>query len=301
MGLAYAALGFAVLIWGLSFPVMRYAVVALGPFDVGLARLGLAAVASLGFLALPAGPGRPSLREGCRRHPGGLLILSAMVGYGQTFTMSYGLAMTPATVGALIPPLNPIATMLLAAWLLDEPISNRQWAGLGLAVAGVLTLALRDGTPTWSSLAGPAVMALAPLSWAFYTVLSKPVLADIAPLHLTALTLGGGFLGLLPLARLDLGQRLLSAQPREQAAILFLGLIAMTLCYVLWYVGLARVGAASTGATILGIPLVGVISSWFFLGEPLSLGIGLAAVLIVGGLALVLGGRRRRVGGAARA
>jgi hypothetical protein len=200
---------------------MRYAVVTLGPFDVGLGRLGLAALGSLAFLALPAGPGRPPLRDSCRRHAGGLLLLSALVGYGQTFTMTYGLALTPATVGALIPPLNPVATMLLAAWLLHEPITRRQWVGLGLSVAGVLLLAVRDGVPTWSSLAGPALMALAPLSWAVYTVLSKPLLADIAPLHLTTLTLGGGFLAILPLGSLDLARRLLQARPAEQLALLF--------------------------------------------------------------------------------
>jgi drug/metabolite transporter (DMT)-like permease len=277
-------------VWGLSFPVMKYAVARLGPFDVGLARIALAALASLAFLVVPAGAGgRPALPVACRRHAGRLVLLSALVGYGQTFTMTYGLALTPATVGSLIPPLNPIATVGLAAWLLGEPVAPRRWAGLALAVSGVVLLALRDGAPSWSSAAGPAIMAVAPLSWAVYTVLSKPILRDIGPLHLTALTLGGGFAVLLPWADPGLPGRLLAAGPAEQAAVLFLGLVAMALAYGLWYVGLARIGAAATGATVLGIPLVGVAGSGLLLGERLTPVLAAAALLILGGLYLVVG------------
>ena len=50
MLVAYAALGGAVLIWGVSFPVMKFAVARLGPFDVGYTVLqGTVTFASLAF------------------------------------------------------------------------------------------------------------------------------------------------------------------------------------------------------------------------------------------------------------
>lgn len=44
----------------------------------------------------------------------------------------------PAGVSALITGLQPVFTALLGAWLLHERSTPRQWAGLGLGLAGVL-------------------------------------------------------------------------------------------------------------------------------------------------------------------
>lgn len=291
MALAWAALGGAVVIWGVSFPVMKFAVGRLGPFDVGLLRLLLGAFGSLGLAALarqrPAGG---AIGAG-RRHALPLLALSVLVGYGQTFTLTYGLARTEAGVGSLIPLLNPICTMLLAAAFLRERVTRRQWVGLAVAVAGVVALGFRGGLPTWESLLGPAILAVAPVSWAGYTVLSKPLLREIPPMALTAATLVGGLLLVLPWVDAGVAGRLWRATPVEWVALGYLGLVAMALAYGLWYVGLSRIGAGPTGATILGMPLVGVASAWLMLGERLTPVVVLAALLIAGGLHLVLGRR----------
>jgi len=292
LAVAYAALLSAVLLWGLSFPIMKFAVGRLGPFDVGLFRILFGALGSLGLLALTPRSGGLNLWTAGRRHGMKLLFLSILVGYGQTFTLTYGISLTPATIGSLIPPLNPICTMLLAAWLLGEPVGPRQWLGMALAAVGVVLLGFRDGLPTRGTLVGPLILAVAPISWAVYTVVSKPLLRDIAPMPLTAATLGGGLLVILPWADVDAARRLAGATAAEWAAVLYLGFLAMAVAYGLWYVGLARIGAAATGAMVLGIPLVGVLSAWLFLGERIGLVVVVAGALILGGLQLVLGGRR---------
>ncbi len=126
----------------------------------------------------------------------------------------------------------------------------------------------------------------------FYTVLSKPILAEVRPLQLNAVTLLGGFALLLPWATGEMLARLSGASRAEWAALLYLGLLTMAVAYALWYFGLSRIGAAATGATALGIPLVGVAGSWLLLGESLGPVILVAGILILGGLHLVLGGRR---------
>ena len=288
--LAYVALLSAAVIWGLAFPVMKAAVSWLGPLDVAVGRILLGAVGSVGLVGLARG--RPGdVARVVRRHAPILVVLSLLVGYGQSFSLTYGIARTPAAIAALIPPLNPICTMLLAAWGLGERVTPRQWGGVWLAAAGVILLGFRHGWPTWSELSGPLILALTPLSWAFYTVLSKPLLRDIAPLQLTALTLMGGLIVVSPWVSVDTVRRLLGATPVEWAAIAYLGLLTMTVGYALWYFGLSRIGAAATGATALGIPLVGVVGSWLFLGESLGTMVLVAAGLMLGGLHLVLGSR----------
>lgn len=278
------------MIWGLAFPVMKAAVSWLGPLEVAFGRLLLGAIGSLGLLPLARGQ-RADLLRAVRRHALMLLVLSLLVGYGQSFPLTYGMARTPAVIAALIPPVNPIGTMLLAAWHLGERVTRRQWGGVWLAAAGVVLLGFRHGWPTWVDVSGPLILALAPLSWAFYTVFSKPLLRDLAPLQLTALTLVGGLVVVSPWASRGTVGRLVGATPWEWAAIGYLGLLTMSVAYALWYFGLSRIGAAATGATALGIPLVGVAGSWLFLGESLGPVMILAAGLILGGLRLVLGDR----------
>lgn len=289
MAVAYTALLIAAVIWGLSFPVTKFAVARLGPFDVGVSRMVLGAIGGLGLLALERSA-PADFRPFVRRHVPRLVVLFLLVGYGQNFALAYGLAWTPVTVASLVPPLNPILTLLLAGVFLGERIGARRWVGVGLAVTGVMLLGFRNGWPTWADVIGPLVVALAPLSWAFYTVLSKPLLAEVAPLRLNALTLVGGFVVLMPAVDAGVVQRLARATAVEWAAVLYLGFGTVTIAYALWYVGLARVGAASAGATVLAVPLVGVIGSWLFLGETLGPVVVIAALLILGGLRMVLGG-----------
>lgn len=54
MGLAYAALGAAAVVWGLAFPIMKFAVDRLGPLDVGVVRMAFGAAGAVGlFLVAP--------------------------------------------------------------------------------------------------------------------------------------------------------------------------------------------------------------------------------------------------------
>jgi drug/metabolite transporter (DMT)-like permease len=292
MALAYAALLGSVVLWGVAFPVMKFAVDRLGPLEVGFARMGFGALGSLGLLLASGAPAAGELRPALRRHAPTLLVLCALVGYAQNFALTFGIARTPASTASLLPPLNPICTVLLAAWLLGERITTPQWWGFGVALGGVVLLAFRNGRPTWADVVGPLILAAAPVSWGVYTVLSKRVLADVRPLTLSAVTLLGGFAAMLPWVSRPVATRLLGGTAGEWAAVLYLGLGSMASAYALWYFGLSRIGAAATGATALGIPLVGVAVSWLFLGEPLGPVVVAAGVLILAGLHLVLRGPR---------
>ena len=225
MCLAYVALGCAAVVWGLAFPIMKFAVERLGALDVGVSRMTFGAAGGLGLLLL-ARRDVASIGPALRRH------------------------------------------------------------------APTLLLGFRHGRPTWTELSGPLTLAVAPISWGFYTVLSKPILAELRPLQLNAVTLLGGFLLLVPWASGETLARLRAGTLAEWGAVLYLGLLTMAVAYALWYFGLSRIGAAATGATALGIPLVGVAGSWLLLGESLGVVVLVAGILILGGLHLVLGARR---------
>ena len=66
--------------------------------------------------------------------------------------------------------------LLLSAAFLGERITPRRALGFLVAMAGLVAIAsARDGDTEVAYPLRIALTALAPLSWSFYTVISKPV------------------------------------------------------------------------------------------------------------------------------
>lgn len=76
----------------------------------------------------------PAPRGALHMAVSGALLQAGYLG-GVFASLHHGM---PAGVSALITGVQPVLTAILAGWLLREPVSLRQWAGLGLGVAGVL-------------------------------------------------------------------------------------------------------------------------------------------------------------------
>ena len=87
----------------------------------------------------------------------------------------HGMKTVPSGTGALIIALNPVFTAVLARIFLGEPFGRRRSRGLLLALAGVFVV-IRFGTDKpvdWPYLSSALLLALAPLSWALYTVIGR--------------------------------------------------------------------------------------------------------------------------------
>jgi drug/metabolite transporter (DMT)-like permease len=283
---AYAALVLAGAIWGLTFPLMKFAIARFEPQHVAVYRVTFACLGGIVLL--------PTVAWGRWRWParsdlGFLVLLGLLVGWGQGVAFTYGLAWTPATTAALIVPLNPIFTTLLASWWLEERVTALQWLGVGLAALGMVVLVLRrDAGVEAGQAAGPLVMALAPLSWAVFTVVSKPLLLRYHPPVLTTYTTALGALSILPMARPATLGRLIDATWTDLGAVVYVGAIALAGGFYLWYIGLSRLGAARAGSFALLVPLFGVLGGVLFLGEPIGWPLLAGGGLILGGMRLVL-------------
>jgi drug/metabolite transporter (DMT)-like permease len=287
---AYAALVLAGAIWGLTFPLMKFAIARFEPQHVAVYRVTFACLGGIVLL--------PTVVWGRWRWParsdfGFLVLLGLLVSWGQGVAFTYGLAWTPATTAALIVPLNPIFTTVLASWWLEERVTALQWQGVGLAALGMVVLVLRRGAGVEAGqVAGPLVMALAPLSWAVFTVVSKPLLLRYHPPVLTTYTTALGALSVLPMARPATLGRLIDATWTDLGVVVYVGAIALAGGFYLWYVGLSRLGAARAGSFALLVPLFGVLGGVLFLGEPVGWPLLAGGGLILGGMRLVLAPRR---------
>lgn len=226
---------------------------------------------------------RPLFDDGQR--PGSWLSGLALCAYAAAFSFAY-LSLSAAT-GALI--LFGCVQTTMIGWSIARGERPRplEWLGLAIAAAGLVALSL-PGLEAPSPLPA-ALMALAGVSWAIYTLRgrgSKRPLAATADNFLRALP----FAGLTLLAIPIVGGRI-TTEGATLAAIS--GALASGVGYSLWYAALPHLTATRAAILQLLVPVIAATGGVLLLEEPMTSRLAGAAAAIIGGIALALLGRRR--------
>jgi drug/metabolite transporter (DMT)-like permease len=221
--------------------------------------------------------------------------------------MSYGQRLVPAALASLIVTSNPIFTVLIAAMLGQEAIRRRTLLGVAIAFAGFLIVLLL-GTGNRSDLGGghlqgAAIILIAPVSWAFYTVLSKPLLSRYPPFHVAAYTAIAGTVSFMaiPIARRGTIERIGGLDTRGWMAAVFASILAYAVAYLLWYKGLETLSPSQTAIYIYLVPVFGVLSARLVLGETITIYLLLGGLTILTGVIVTNTSRAPREGGASAA
>ena len=281
---AHFSLIAVVVVWAGSFSVIK------SLLDHGVAAIDIAilryAIAAPGFVfILWRARGLPGLtaRDALRVVASGLLIV---VGYH--LFLNIGASHTTSGVAALVVALSPGMTLLLALALGLDRIRPRHVVGLTVAFAGVaVVVALGTGqSVSVANAQGPLIVLGAPLAFALYNVILKPLLGRHDLLALTAATSLIGTVGLTPFVRASTVDALAGTSARDFALILYLGVLATLLGYIGWNIGLRGLGPTRAVAYTYAISPLAVLIGAVVLGEELSLWLVLGAVLVVGGIAL---------------
>jgi len=199
--------------------------------------------------------------------------------YAAAFSLAY--LQLPAGVGALLLFGAVQATMVGVGLWRGERLALRQWAGLVLALGGLVVL-LRPGlsAPPWGA---AGLMLLAGVAWGAYSLRGK---GAKDPVGVTA----GNFLRAAPLALLMWG--LMAGQASVSVAglayALCSGALTSGLGYVAWYAALPQLKAGTAASVQLSVPLLAAIGAVSLLGESWMLRLSLAGAAILGGIALVV-------------
>ena len=209
---------------------------------------------------------------------------AALFLYAIPFSFAYnGLS---AGTGALILFGSVQATMILGALRSGERANRLQWAGLLLAVAGLVYLLL----PGLASppLRSAALMAVAGIAWGLYSLRGR---GAANPLAQTS----GNFARSVPLA---LGVLLVVRPhapifPEGVWLAVASGALASGLGYVVWYAALRGLTAMRAAVVQLSVPVLAAAGGVLFLAESISVRLVLAAAMILGGIALALAARAR--------
>ncbi|HXY68010.1 MAG TPA: DMT family transporter [Gemmatimonadales bacterium] len=279
-----ALLALMTLIWGVNYIVIKAAFRVFSPLSFNAVRFLLAA-AGVALVAWAAGARRPSRRE--------LLRLSALGVLGNTvYQLCYieGMARTRAGNAALIMAAVPVLTAVSSHLLGHDRLRWRDVAGLALSTAGIAVLVGGSGADVGlrGTLAGDLLMLLAVVFWTAYTVLAKPLVDTLGPTATTAWTMGLGAIPLLLVCTpAALAQRWGDVTPAAWLGAGFSSLGSLVLAYLIWYRGVARLGATRTAFYSNFSPVVTLLAAWPLLGEVPTAWQIVGAGGIFGSLALV--------------
>ena len=279
---AHGALLAVVVVWASAFSVIKALLDhGFAAEDVALLRY-LIAAPGFAFLLWRVG-GLPGLT---RRDALRLAAVGVCVVVGYHISLNVGSKYTTAGTAALVIALSPTLTLLLAVGLGLERWSLRRAAGLAVAFTGVAIVVLlgAGGELSFANAKGPLIVLAAPISFALYNVLLKPLLGRYDLLALTAATSLVGTAFLLPFVRGGTIDSVTGISLEDAVLVLYLGVVSTFLGYIGWNVGLRGLGATRAVAYTYVISPLAVAFGAVLLDEPVTLWLVVGGALVVGGV-----------------
>lgn len=292
-----AAVLTVVLVWGVNFVVMKFALRDFTPFQLGAARYVFAVLPLLLFIRPPKVPWKWVVLYGAFQGVGqfGILFLALKVG------------MT-AALASVILQTQVFWTALFGFVLLRERASGSLQAGLGLAALGLSCFALNYVNPgaaggSATTLLGFVLTLCAAAMWALSNIVARrvqQVATDYSPL---AFVVWSGLVAVLPFVALSwifdpqaTRWQWLEARGSSWLAVAYLGWVATILGYSLWTGLLKRHPANRVAPFSLGVPVVGLATGMLVLGEVITPWQWAGIALVVAALGCVMLGSlvRRR-------
>lgn len=238
----------------------------------------LSGVVMLGILHLIA------TRRGAGLTQGSWTAAIYLFGYAICFSLAY-LNLTVAT-GALILFGTVQLTIVLVSIARGERPTTLELIGLAIALGGLVYLVLPGlAAPP---LNGSLLMALAGISWAFYTLRGK---GSNDPIGDTA----GNFARTLPFAAVAVGVYYLDLHMTARGVLLaaLSGAVASAIGYAAWYAVIKHHSATRIAVLQLSVPVIVAVIGVLFMAEAFSTRLMIASSLILGGIGLVIAGRSR--------
>ena len=218
-------------------------------------------------------------RKPLGRSKGSWISAGILALYAIPFAFAY--VRLSAGTGALILFGSVQLTMLTSARRMGERIRRRQAVGLALALIGLVYLV----SPGLSapSLTGSVMMATAGVFWGLYSLRGR---GAVDPLMQTT----SNFVRCVPLMLLGSLATLPQFHVRPSGAILAVasGALASGLGYVAWFAALRGLTSVKAAVVQLAVPVIAAAGGVLLLSEPIPTRLVVAAILVLGGIALVI-------------
>lgn len=283
------------LIWGFNWVVMRVANDYFPPVFFVAIRFSIGAVALLIVCAARGNLIPP------RKYWPWIAITGVLMMSMNNMIVQYCTKLIGAGLTAVLDYMQSIFVCILAAVFLGERFTLRKLLGILFSVVGLIILMNVNMTDNlWAIF----LALVAAVIWAVSNIIVKWKLPGCDMLQYTAWQMSCGSVVLLLYLFLGApdavagGMALLSDTAVKAAlgigTLLYNGLIASALAFVLWNYTLTYMEAGQASIAIMGVPAVGVLSGVLVLHEPMSWSIALGMILIFAGILVVLGFGERK-------
>lgn len=203
------------------------------------------------------------------------------------FTENTALEITLATNVAFIVCTAPLLTTILSLLIYKKEKATAGLVGGSLlALVGVALVVYNGHFILKISPLGDFLTLLAAFSWAFYSLIMKKMSGRYRTTFITRKIFFYGILTILPAFILHPWQFSLSGlwQPAVWMNLLFLGVLASLVCFVVWNIILKQLGTVRASNYIYLNPLFTLIGSAVLLDEQFTVMSLMGVMLILGGV-----------------
>ncbi|MBR8317186.1 DMT family transporter [Burkholderia dolosa] len=224
------------------------------------------------------------------------LFLQAFFGtFMFTLLMLNGVQRTSAVAAGVITSTIPAIVALFAWLILREKPNGRALVSIALAIAGVVTINLANGSAgahdagraSAGSLTGNLLILGAVCCESIYVILSRRLTQTLAPIDICAYTHLFGLFLMLPLGATALWHFDYASVPAGTwALVVWYGLSASIFSFWLWMKGIRHVPGSLAGVFSAVLPVAAAAYGIAFLGERPTLAHGVALACVVAGIVL---------------
>ncbi|MDO4633045.1 MAG: DMT family transporter [Eubacteriales bacterium] len=257
---------FTALVWGTTFVSSKVLLKSCSPVELLLNRF------LLGYLALWIM--KPKVLKLTDRKQELTFALAGFSGITLYYLFeNLSLTYTQAANVSVIVSTAPLFVSILAFFFLGEKLTRPFLFGFVFAILGIILLSFGGGSEVEMNLTGDTLCLAAAFLWGVYSIAIKKISCHGYPVILTTRRIFFyGILFMIPLAAFT------GYQPRPEMLtdpvnllnLLFLGIIACSICFVCWNQAVEILGAVKTSAYIYAIPVITLAASILILHEKVT-------------------------------
>lgn len=276
----YGALISAMVIWGLSFLVIKDAIGTIPIFSLLFARFLLATLL-LGIFGFT----RKALRLP-RKDLLTLAALSILSPVGYFLFETYGVLQTQPSHVAVIIATIPIVVYLIAFARKQERVTWRRSAGILIAYSGILVIIGWGKNEAGASLFGDLLVLGAVLCAASRTTLIKDVLRRVTPLQVTFYQFFFSLFVFGPLALTEGFSWIGQVTAFTLLELLFLGVFCSAGAFLFMHYALAHLSATRVAVSANLVPIITLLAEIGILGAVITLPKALGTAITLAGVLL---------------
>jgi len=193
--------------------------------------------------------------------------------------LMFGLTMTTAANASLLGTFEIVATAVIALFIFKETISRRLWLAIVLIIISSILLSLEDAG-SFSFSVGSLLVLIASTCWGLENNCTRQI-SNKDPLQIVVIKGIGSGAGALVIAFFA-GEHI--SNFAFIPIVLILGFVTYGLAVFFYVYAQREIGAAKTSTYYAVAPFIGVILSFFILGERPNVLFGIALLILIVGV-----------------